>query len=113
MKQRKPKDQEAYQLLIQIYHLTQKELNLDESTQLIEFSRKFLMIFIQKIEQKTMTPNLIDPVNKLLGLILQIPRISNNDLTAVVHQIACIQTVSLDIKQFFQEYYSLFYLYLK
>ncbi|MGL5955246.1 MAG: hypothetical protein ACRC0X_01370 [Brevinema sp.] len=109
----KKKPQRAYQLLIQIHQLIQKDLNLDDSTRLIEISREFLMIFIHEIEQKTITPTLKEPINKLLGLILQIPRIADQDLMAAIHQINRIQTVSLEIKQFFKEYYSLFYRSLK
>ncbi len=97
-------------LLTKIYPLTQKELNLDESIQLIEYSRKFTMIFVQQIQNKNLKPELKDPINELLGLILQISREeNNNDISKAVHQIEVINTVSQEIKKLFKKHFLLFY----
>ncbi len=97
-------------LLTKIYPLTQKELTLDESIQLIEYSRAFTMIFVQQIQNKKLKPELKSPINELLGLILQISREENHDdIAKAIHQIEIINSISLEIKDFFKKHFLLFY----
>ncbi len=97
--------------LRRIKKLVRKDLNLDESIELIELSRQITMSQVKNIH--TLHPKLKDSVNELLGMILQIPRLEDEDLEKAVHQIELIQQTSNYIKEFFRKNYSVLSTHIK
>ncbi len=98
-------------ILKKIKKLIKKDLNLDESTELIELSRQLTISQVKDIHK--LHPKLKDGVNKLLGMILQIPRLEEENIEKALIQIELIQKTSIDIKDFFKKNYYLFDYHLK
>ncbi len=98
-------------ILKKIYMLTKKNLDLDGCTKLIELSRQLTMIQVKDVH--SLPPKLKEMVNDLLGLVLQIPRLEDENISKALQQIEIIQKTSLDIQDFFNKNQKILYTYIK
>ena len=86
--------------LIQIEAYLTQELNLDDSIKFIDCVRELNINLVQLSQKQKISIPMINLTHELLGLILQVPRIpeQNNDILAAIKQISTITQVANDLK---------------
>lgn len=91
--------------LLKIEQYIKLELNLNDSIKFIECARAFNMQLVQLAQQHKISVPMIALTHELLGLILKVPRISeqNDDILATVKLINTITQVTEDLKLFFSK----------
>ena len=92
--------------LLKIEKYLKLELNLDDSIKFIECARAFNMQLVQLAQQKKTTAHITALTHKLLGLILKVPRISeqnDDDILATIKLINTITEVTEELKVFFRK----------
>lgn len=100
--------------LIQIEAYLTQELNLDDSIKFIDCVRELNINLVQLSQKQKISIPMINLTHELLGLILQVPRIpeQNNDILAAIKQISTITQVANDLKLFFLKNISTFKKYI-
>ncbi|MDK2818391.1 MAG: hypothetical protein KFW21_02945 [Spirochaetota bacterium] len=100
--------------LIQIEAYLTQELNLDDSIKFIDCVRELNIHLVQLSQKQKISVPMIHLTHELLGLILQVPRIpeQNNDILAAIKQISTITQVANDLKLFFLKNISTFKKYI-
>ena len=92
--------------LLKIEQCLKLELNLDDSIKFIECARAFNMQLVQLAQQKKTTAHITALTHELLGLILKVPRISeqnDDDILATIKLINTITEVTEELKVFFKK----------
>ena len=100
--------------LIQIEAYLTQELNLDDSIKFIDCVRELNINLVQLSQKQKISIPMINLTHELLGLILQVPRIpeQNNDILAAIKQISTITQVANDLKLFLLKNISTFKKYI-
>ena len=92
--------------LLKIEQCLKLELNLDDSIKFIECARSFNMQLVELAQQQKVSTHMIKLTHELLGLILKVPRISeqnDDDILATIKLISTITQVTQDLKVFFKK----------
>ncbi len=92
--------------LLKIEQCLKLELNLDDSIKFIECARAFNMQLVELAQQKKTTTHITALTHELLGLILKVPRISeqnDDDILATIKLINTITEVTEELKVFFRK----------
>ena len=92
--------------LLKIEQYIKLDLNLDDSIKFIECARAFNMQLVQLAQQQKASTHMTKLTHELLGLILKVPRISeqnDDDILATVKLISTITKVTEELKVFFRK----------
>ena len=92
--------------LLKIEQCLKLELNLDDSIKFIECARAFNMQLVELAQQQKTTTHITKLTHELLGLILKVPRISeqnDDDILATIKLISTITQVTEELKVFFRK----------
>ena len=92
--------------LLKIEQCLKLELNLDDSIKFIECARSFNMQLVELAQQQKVSAHMIKLTHELLGLILKVPRISeqnDDDILATIKLINTITEVTEELKVFFKK----------